>query len=162
MLNELWQNICTISDTLATRWQHVAYQVKKLKCLKMIPLSLDIIIISINLIIRIYGAFETLNDLSTKHKSKNGKTTFETGQQPASFEIIQVSDKYSEGYTKVMGRWYPYHKVQAGREQHDITTYKHEGLDSANVFMRTVLQLIIRKSNIIITIQNWNVSFCII
>jgi len=112
--------------------------------------------------IRIYGAFETLNDLSMKHKSKNGKTTFETGQQPASFEIIQVSDTYIEGYTKVMGRWYPYHKVQAGREQHDITTYKHEGLDSANVFMRTVLQLIIRKSNIRITIQNWNVSFCII
>jgi hypothetical protein len=107
VLNELWQNIWTTSDTLATRWQHVAYQVKKLKCLKMIPLSLDIIIISINLIIRIYGAFETLNDLSTKHKSKNGKTTFETGQQPASFEIIEVSDTYIEGYTKVMGRWYP-------------------------------------------------------
>ena len=112
--------------------------------------------------IRIYGAFETLNDLSMKHKSKNGKTTFETGQQPASFEIIEVSDTYIEGYTKVMGRWYPYHKVQAGREQHDITTYKHEGLDSANVFMRTVLQLIIRKSNIRITIQNWNVSVSII
>ena len=55
--------------------------------------------------VRIYGAFETLNDLSMKHKSKKGKTTFETGHKPASFEIIEVSDTYIEGYTKVMGGW---------------------------------------------------------
>ena len=50
--------------------------------------------------IRIYGTFETLNDLSMKHKSKNGKTTFETGQQPASFEIIEVSDTYMKDIPK--------------------------------------------------------------
>ena len=106
----------------------------------MIPLSLDIIIISINLIIRIYGAFETLNDLSMKHKSKNGKTTFKTGHKPTSFEIIVVSDIYIEGYTKV--------------EDYYITTYKNEGLDSANVFIDKISQLeeqpgeVIQKSTI--------------
>jgi hypothetical protein len=40
-----------------------------------------------------------------KHKSKKGKTTFETGHKPASFEIVEVSDTYIEGYTKVMGGW---------------------------------------------------------
>ena len=77
--------------------------------------------------IRIYGDFETLNDLSMKHKSKNGKTTFKTGHKPASFEIIVVSDIYIEGYTKV--------------EDYYITTYKNEGLDSANVFINKISQL---------------------
>ena len=77
--------------------------------------------------IRIYGDFETLNDVSMKHKSKNGNTIFKTGHKPASFEIIVVSDIYIEGYTKV-GDYY-------------ITTYKNEGLDSANVFINKISQL---------------------
>ena len=50
-----------------------------------------------------------------------------TGHKPASVEIIVVSDTYIEGYTKV--------------EDYYITTYKNEGLDSANVFINKISQL---------------------
>jgi hypothetical protein len=56
-----------------------------------------------------------------KHESQNGKTTFQTGHRPASFEIIVVSDIYIEGSTKVMGGSHPNDQLKQGREEYYIT-----------------------------------------
>lgn len=92
--------------------------------------------------IRIYGDFETLNDVSMKHNSKNGKTTFKTGHKPASFKIIIVSDIYINGYNKV--------------DDYYIKTYSNHGLNSAKIFIKIISKLENELSNIIYDYQKNN------
>jgi hypothetical protein len=51
--------------------------------------------------IRIYADFETYNDLTAKHNSKNGKTTFSTQHKPASYKMLIVSDFHIEDFQQV-------------------------------------------------------------
>lgn len=51
--------------------------------------------------VRIYADFETYNDKSMKHNSKNGKSSFNTGHKPASFKILVVSDIPVDGFERV-------------------------------------------------------------
>ena len=53
--------------------------------------------------IRIYADFETFNDKSMSHKSKNEQTSYNTGHKSASYKILVVSDIEIDGYEIVNG-----------------------------------------------------------
>jgi hypothetical protein len=53
--------------------------------------------------IRIYADFETFNDKSMCHKSKNEQTSFNTGHKSASYKLLIVSDIKIDGYEIVNG-----------------------------------------------------------
>ena len=77
--------------------------------------------------IRIYADFETFNDISMKHNSKNGKTSFNTGHKPASFKILVVSDIDIEGYEKV--------------DKYYSKSIIYKGADSDVVFVKKIQEL---------------------
>ena len=77
--------------------------------------------------IRIYADFETFNDKSMKHTSKNEKTAFNTGHKPASFKILVVSDIYIDGYEKV--------------DKYYSKSIIYKGSDADNVFIHNIQEL---------------------
>jgi len=83
--------------------------------------------------IRIYADFETFNDKSMKHTSKNEnkvskkKTIFNTGHKPASFKILVVSDIYIDGYEKV--------------DKYYSKSIIYKGSDADNVFVQKIQEL---------------------
>lgn len=77
--------------------------------------------------IRIYADFETFNDTSLQHKSKNGNTDFKTGHKPASFKLMVVSDFDIEGFQKVNDNF--------------IYEYMYKGSDSDVHFIKKISQL---------------------
>ena len=77
--------------------------------------------------IRIYADFETFNDASMRHSSKNEKTTYSTGHKPASFKILVVSDIYIDGYEKV--------------DKYYSKSIIYKGSDADNVFIHHIQEL---------------------
>jgi len=53
--------------------------------------------------IRTYADFETFNDKSMCHKSKNEQTSYNTGNRSASYELLIVSDIVIDGYEYING-----------------------------------------------------------
>jgi hypothetical protein len=77
--------------------------------------------------IRIYADFETFNDASMCHKSKNENTEFSTGHKPASFKLVVISDIPVNNW-KVVNNKYTYE-------------YMYDGVDSDIVFVNKLNEL---------------------
>ena len=77
--------------------------------------------------IRIYADFETFNDKSMKHNSKNGKSSFNTGHKPASFKILVVSDIKIDGFERV--------------DKYYSKSIIYKGIDCDVVFVKKIQEL---------------------